>query len=115
MDFDMPALFQFMRIAAALGVVAAVFFAFKLYRETDKGWYWACLVLSALCFALSQWFFLVSPLVFPHGGEVFPHGREVFPVLSLVRDAIDIAGSVFFAVACYGMYKTMHKIRKRVE
>jgi hypothetical protein len=90
------------RIATALGVVAAVFFAFKLYLETDKKWYWGALVLSAFFLALSQWSFILLPFV--------SHW-----MLGPVRDTSDVLASVLFAVACYGMYSTMHKIRKRVE
>ncbi len=114
MESGMSLLFPILRIAAALSVVVAVFIAFKLYRETDRGWYWACLVLSALFFALSQWMFIFFPLV-PRFGPGMRPGPGGFEGISVLRDASEIAASVLFAVACYGMYKTMHKIRKRVE
>ncbi len=99
----MALVFLLVRVAAALGVAAAVYFAFKLYRETDKRWYWGSLVLSAFFLALSQWLFIVIPRV---------HGFERLDVL---RDISEVLSSVLFAVACYGMYSAMHKIRKRVE
>ena len=98
-----PFLMPLFRIAAAIGVVAAVFFAFKLYRETDKVWYWGALLLSASFMALGQWLFILMPLV------------HNFPVLNIFQDVSNILASAFFAIACYGMYSAMHKIRKRVE
>lgn len=112
MSVFFPEIFPLMRIAAALSVVVALLFAFKLYRETDKGWYWGCLVLSAFFFALSQWMFIFFPLV-PRPGPGM--GRGGFELISILRDASEIGASLLFAIACYGMYKTMHKIRKRVE
>ena len=103
MAFGMHELFPIFRIAAALGVAAAVFFAFRLYRETDKGWYWGALVLSAFFMALSKWLFILIPLIRNPG------------VLGILCDAGEILASVLFAVSCYGMYRTMHVIRKRVE
>lgn len=102
----MSLFFPAMRIAAATAVLLAVFFAFKLYRETDKGWYWGTLVLSALFFALAQWLFIFLP---------FTHGRGGPLDLNLLRDASEILASLLFAVSCYGMWRTMHIIRKRVE
>jgi len=102
-SWDMALVFLLIRIGAAVGVVAAVWFAFKLYRETDKGWYWGCLVLSAFFLAVSQWLFIGIPRM---------HGLEW---LSVLRDVSEVLSSLLFAVACYGMYSAMHKIRKRVE
>ncbi len=97
-----PLLFPMFRIAAAIGVVAALFFAFKLYMETDKVWYWGALVLSASFMALSQWLFIL------------PSPRE-FGFLMVLRDVGEILAPAFFAIACYGMYSAMHRIRKRVQ
>ena len=94
---------RLLHIVASVGVVAAVLFAFKLYRETDKGWYWGSLVLSALFLALSQWIFILFPLM------------PSFGIIMVLREISIILASVLFAIACYGMYSAMHKIRKRVE
>ena len=108
-----PIIVPLIRAATALGVVFAVFFAFRLYKETDKGWYWGALVLSAFFMALSQWIFILVP--FFQSPQFFPEHREIFAYLNIVKDSGEILSSVLFAIACYGMYKTMHKIRKRVE
>ncbi|VVB65560.1 Uncharacterised protein [Candidatus Gugararchaeum adminiculabundum] len=116
MDFDTPTMFLLMRTAAALGVLAAVFFSYRLYRETDKGWYWGTLVLSALFFALSQWVFVLFPIARVHGpGPGGPGPGPMWGDLALLRDVCEILAPALFAISCYGIYKTMHAIRKRVE
>lgn len=100
--FFLPAL---LRIMAALSFVGAVALVVKLYLETDKGWYWLCLVLSILCFAFSQWLSLLFPLGV----------RGAFPLFPLLSEAGTIAGSLLLTVSFYGMYRTMKDIRKRVE
>ena len=111
--FYFPVLALLMRIATALGVVGAVYFAFRLYRETDKGWYWAALVLSAFFMALSQWIFIIVP--FLQGPQPRIEQREIFGYISIIKDSSEILASLLFAIACYGIYTTMHHIRKRVE
>lgn len=103
MFFEMEVAFVLMRVVAAVSAAGAVIFAFKLYNETDRGWYWLTLFLSILLVSLSQWLVILIPRV---------HGLEVF---GLIRDLADIAGIFLFAVSCYGIYKTMKDIRKRVE
>lgn len=105
MDFELLGFIVFvLHVIGALSFLLVVFFAIKLYSETDKGWYWLTLVLSAIILAFPQWLALT-----------FPPAPGAFFSLQLIRDATDIAGSLLFAVSCYGMYKTMRHIRKRVE
>jgi hypothetical protein len=93
-----------LHILAGLGFLAAVVFAFKLYRETDRGWYWLSLVMSAFFFALSQWTTII-----------FPVSIENFEFLALIQESSEVIAGVLFAISCLGIYKTMKEIRKRVE
>ena len=78
----------------------------KLYLETDRGWYWLCLVLAIFLMALSQWLTFILP----------PLGiRDLRFLGMLLSELSQIAGSVLLAVSFYGMYSTMKNIRKRVE
>jgi hypothetical protein len=79
-----------------------VYLAFKLYLETDKAWYWLSMFLSAVFFAISQWIIVLGPFV-----------RD-FAVLGILRESLEIAAVLLFAVSCYGMYKGMKEIRKMV-
>jgi len=96
-------IFILMRVFAAICAACAVIFAFKLYNETDRGWYWLTLFISIFLIALSQWLVILMPRI---------HGLEVF---GLLRDLAEISGTLLFAISCYGIYKTMKDIRKRVE
>ncbi len=95
--------FGLLHILAAASVVVAVFFAFKLYRETDGAWYWLSLLLSALFFALGQAIKIVAP------------GGPRFALFGILNESGDIIATLLLAVSCYGIYKTMKDIRKRVE
>jgi hypothetical protein len=92
-----------LRLAASISVLGALVLAIKLYLETDKGWYWFSLTLSALFFAISQWLMILVPM------------RHGFEVLASLQEISDILSAIFFAASCYGIYKTMKEIRKRVE
>jgi hypothetical protein len=92
-----------LRLVASISVLGALVLAIKLYLETDKGWYWFSLILSAFFFAISQWLLILVPM--RHGFEIFGSLQEVS----------DILAAIFFAASCYGIYKTMKEIRKRVE
>jgi len=94
-----------LHLFAALSFVLAVFFAVKLYRETDRGWYWFTLVLSAVFIALPQWFTFVIPRA----------GFRPDPLFPLIDEASGILSGLLFALSCYGMHSTMRHIRKRLE
>lgn len=102
-EFILPFSFVLHAIAA-ISMVGAVALVIKLYRETDKGWYWLCLVLSIVLLALSQWMDLIFPLAV-----------RSMRILMLLSEVSQIAGSVLLIVSFYGMYKTMKYIRKRIE
>jgi hypothetical protein len=97
------AIFDMLHIVAAASVVIAVYFAYKLYRETDRAWYWLSLLMSAFFFALAQWIQIIFP------------GGPRFAVLGILSESSGIIATLLFAISCYGIYKTMKDIRKRVE
>jgi uncharacterized membrane-anchored protein len=94
-----------LRVMAGLSFLLTVAFVVQLYRETDKGWYWLTLVLSVLLLAVSSWLTVFFPL----------ERRCGLPFVNLLSDIGEIGGALLLAVSFYGMYKTMHDIRKRVE
>jgi len=96
-------LFFLIQVVSAISTLVALVFAFKLYRETDRGWYWFALLLSAIFFAVSGWIGLLAPIL------------RRFEVIMLVRDISEIFGGLLFGLACYGIYKTMMEVRKRME
>jgi hypothetical protein len=102
-DIILIGIFGALHILAAASVVVAVFFAFKLYRETDGAWYWLSLLLSAFFFALGQVINIVPP--------VGPR----FALAGILNEGSNIIGTLLLAVSCYGIYRTMKDIRKRVE
>lgn len=95
--------FSLLHIIAAASVLIAVYFAYKLYKETDRAWYWLSLLASAFLFALAQWITIAFP------------GGPRFALLGILSESSDIAATLLLAVSCYGIYSTMKDIRKRVE
>ena len=101
---EISSLLSFLLVLAALSFLVALFFAIKLYRETDRGWYWLTLVLSALFFGIAHWTLIL-----------FPFSFVGFEFLALIQESSEIIASLLFALSCYGMYSTMKRIRKRIE
>ncbi len=93
-----------LHLIASLGAIAAFVVAFRMYKETDKGWYWLSMLLSSFFLALSQILFILFPL-----------GAADFRTIALVEEISTIVAVVLFAASCYGIYKTMKSIRKRIE
>src|SRR5512147_1023332 len=85
---EISGLLNLVHILAGIGFLAAVIFAFKLYRETDRGWYWLSLVVSAFFFALSQWSTII-----------FPVSIQNFELLALVQETSEVIAGVSFAIS----------------
>jgi hypothetical protein len=94
--------FHILRIIAAASVIGAFILAYKLYRETDRAWYWLSLLLSAFFFALSQWIIVFVPVI------------QSFALLAILRDLSEVGAIILFAISCYGIYNGMMEIRKMV-
>ena len=77
-----------LRIIAAASVVGAFVVAYRLYSETDRGWYWLSLLLSAFFMAFSQWIPILFPLI------------QSFELLGILRDISGIAATLLFAFSC---------------
>lgn len=93
-----------LHLAVGAGFLAALVIAIKLYLETDRGWYWLCLVLSAFFFSVSLWSTIIFPL-----------SIDNFELLSLLQETSQLAAGLLLTISCFGIYKTMIEIRKRVE
>jgi len=101
---EISGLLSLLHILAGIGFLSAFVFSVKLYFETDKKWYWLSLVLSAISFSVSEWATII-----------FPVSIENFEILALVQEISAVAAGLLFSVSCYGIFKTMKDIRKRVE
>lgn len=101
---ELSGVINFLHLASGIGFLLAVFFAIRLYRETDRGWYWLSLLLSAIFFAVAEWATILFPLTLQN-----------FEFLTVIQETSEVLAGLLFAVSCYGMYKTMKEIRKRVE
>jgi hypothetical protein len=93
----------FLHVVADLVTLMAMYFAFKLYTETDKGWYWLSLLLSTFFLAAGQWMTIFLPIL------------RGFGIVGVLIEVCDIVAALLFGLSCYGIYRTMKEVRKRVE
>lgn len=99
--FQLLFLFHFI---ALFCILCAMYFAIKLYKETDKGWYWGGLLFGVVFYSISQ------ILTF-----LFPTLVTTIKILPLFIELAEIIGAILLGVSFYGMHKTMNEIRKRIE
>lgn len=104
MIIEISAVIPLLNLLVGISFLGALALAIKLYLETDRGWYWLSLVLSAFFFVISHWSLII-----------FPVSIANFEFLAILQETSEIAAGLLFAVSCYGIYKTMKEIRKRLE
>ncbi len=91
-------------LLASLGFLAAVYYTYRLSQETRGEKYWAFFLVAALALGLPYW------LAIPHDLGLVSH-----PIATGLGELAAIAGALSLAYASHGLYKTMKRIRKRVE
>lgn len=82
----------------------AVYFSFRLSRETHHEKYWLALAIGFLVFAVHHW--MMIPLSF----GFIPENME-----RIIEQISSIVGSVLFAYATHGLYTSMKDINKKLK
>ena len=95
---------EILLIIASIVLLVAVYFSFKLSRETKHEKYWILLSLGLLIFAIHHW--LMIPFQF---GNVSSEARELIDSFS------SILGGILIAYSTYGLYKSMRLVKQKVE
>lgn len=88
----------------SLSVVAAIYFALKLSRETGNERYWVALVISALSLGIHQLFMIFN----------FYEIVEIDYAMG-VEGVTGLVAAFSFAYATYGLYASMKRIRERLS
>lgn len=96
--------FQVPIMLGSVGFLIAVYYAFKLSRETKHEKYWMALSLSALFLAIHQW--TMIPWEFHLITDDFRF---------LLVQSSSIIGAILFIYAIYGLSSSMKKIREKME
>jgi len=89
-------------IASSIIFLFAVYFSFKLSKETHHEKYWLALAIGFLVFAIHHW--LEIPLSLGIMDESVERILEQFS---------SIAGSILFAYATHGLYTSMKEINEK--
>lgn len=103
MDYTNP-FTQGLVLLASLGFLAAVYYTYRLSQETKGEKYWTFFLVAAATLGLPYW------LSIPHDLNLIS-GES----LTLIGELAAIVGALSLAYASHGLYKTMKRIRKRVE
>lgn len=91
-------------LLASLGFLAAVYYAYRLSQETRGEKYWPYFLVASLALGVPYW------ISIPHDlGLLSGSVSTVFSELAAV------VGGLSLAYASHGLYKTLKRIRKRVE
>lgn len=89
---------------ASIMFLFAVYFSFKLSKETRHEKYWLALAIGFLIFAVHHW--MMIPLSF---GVLDENVERVIEQIS------SIVGSVLFVYATHGLYTSMKEINKKIS
>jgi len=95
---------QLLIYLAAFLFLLAMYFSFKLSKETQHEKYWIFLAIGFLVFALHH--LSMIPLMFGIISEDLQHFLE--PLSSIL-------GTIFISYAMWGLYSSMNKVKKRLE
>jgi len=95
---------EILLIIASVVLLIAVYFSFKLSRETKHEKYWFLLSLGLFIFAVHHW--LMIPF---HLGSVSDDIQGIINQLS------SILGGILVAYSTYGLYKSMKLVKQKVE
>jgi NO-binding membrane sensor protein with MHYT domain len=90
-------------ILSSVTFLVAVYFAFKLSKETKHERYWMILALGFFIFALHHW--LMTPFVFNLSEEIS----------HLIEHISSIIGAILIGYSVFGLYNSMKKINRKTE
>ena len=91
-------------VISTISFIAALYFAYMLSKETKGEKYWVLFLISAVAFTISH--ILRHPELPVFFSE---SAREV------LIEIMEVAGAFSFAYACYGLYSSMKRIRKKIS
>lgn len=101
---DISLFFQGLILIGSVGFLIAVYYAFKLSKETKNEKYWLALAISAILLALHQW------TMIPWEFHIITDN-----VRFVIQEISAIIGSILFAYALYGLFTSMRKIKEKME
>jgi len=101
---NMNGITDVLTIIASVVLLFAVYFSFKLSRETKHEGYWLSLSLGLFIFAVHHW--LMIPSLW---------GNISDAALELVENITSILGGILIVYSTYGLYKSMKTVKQKVE
>ncbi len=101
---DIGLFFEGLILIASLGFLFAVFYAFKLSKETKHEKYWVILAIAAFLLAIHQW------MMIPWGFHLIGERLRL-----TIEQISAILGSVLLGYSMFGLYNSMKKIKEKLK
>ncbi len=100
----MSLFFRVLVLVASLGFFVAVYYSFRLSKETRHEPYWLALALSAIFLAISEW-------------SAIPWQAHIInaDVRELTEQITAALGAILFGYAVYGLARSMKMVREKIE
>ena len=95
---------QMLIILASVTLLFAVYFSFKLSKETKHELYWILLSTGLFIFAVHHW--LMIPSLW---------GNISFETIELIEHITSIVGGILIAYSTYGLYSSIKKINQKIK
>ena len=91
-------------IVASITFLIAVYFAYKLSKETKHEKYWVVLAIGFLIFAIHHWIMVPGIL-----------GKFNENLIEIIEHSSSIIAALLIAYATYGLYNSMKIIKKKIQ
>ena len=88
----------------SIGFLIAVYYAFRLAKETKNEKYWLILAISAIFLAIHQW------AMIPWSFKIITDEIRI-----IIQQISVIIGAILFTYSVYGLFSSMRKIRRKLE
>ncbi len=101
---EISILLNVLTIISSLILLIAVYYSFKLSKETKHEKYWLFLAFGFFIFAIHHWMMIPWNFNLANGNN-----KE------LIENISSIIGALFIGYATFGLYNSMKKVRNKIE
>ncbi|MBR9706678.1 hypothetical protein GOV14_06605 [Candidatus Pacearchaeota archaeon] len=101
---DIGLFFEGLILISSIGFVFAVYYAFKLSKETKHEKYWIMLALASLILAVHLW-------------ARIPWGLHLITdkIQGFIEQITGILGAILLGYSHWGLYSSMRKVKEKLK
>lgn len=101
---DIGLFFEGLILISSMGFVFAVYYAFKLSKETKHEKYWIMLALASLILAIHFW------AMIPWGLHLITDKSQRY-----IGQIAGISGAILLGYSHWGLYSSMRKVKEKLK